>query len=72
MEGKVNTAATKAKRDATALWWLHNLVQYLQYSIDHPSFVFYPTHKTADEKRELKNKRARLARKRKTVKRKRN
>lgn len=72
MEGKVNTAATRAKRDATALWWLGNLVQYLQHNLDAPSNVCYPSHKTDDEKRELKNKRARLKRKREaTVKRKR-
>ena len=62
MEGKVNGAATRAKRDATPLWWLINLVEYLKDAQDNPSGVFYAHHKTDDEKRELKNKRARKSR----------
>lgn len=40
--------------------FLAAVMGYLLQHRDDP--VFYPTHKTADEKRELKNKRARIAR----------
>lgn len=40
--------------------WARNLIPYMTKPRDDA--LFYPTHRTADEKRELRNKRARIAR----------
>lgn len=63
MEGKVHNCSRRAKRDGTSLEWLKRLVAYIEYHKANPSGIWYYTHKTADEKRLLKNKRARKARK---------
>lgn len=67
IEGKVFNLARRAKRDGTPQWWIERLLAYWSEHTENPSGVFHPTHKTADEKRLLKNKRAR---KRRVVKKK--
>lgn len=62
IEGKIYNLANRAKRDATPLWWLEKLCEYWKHYIENPTGVYHPVHKTADEKRLLKNKRARLKR----------
>jgi hypothetical protein len=54
--------ARRAKRDGTPMWWLERLLSYYQEHNESPSGVYHPTHKSDDEKRELKNKRARKRR----------
>ena len=65
IEGKIFNLARRAKRDATPLWWIEQLVRYWSETIENPSGVYHPLHKTADEKRLLRNKRARVKRKKK-------
>lgn len=61
-EGKVFNLARRAKREATPLIWLQRLVEYMQTHIESPSDVYHPLHRTEDEKRLLRNKRARAKR----------
>jgi len=65
MEGKVFNLARRAKRHRTPLKWLISLAKYWDFHLNNPSGMYHPTHRNADEKRLLKNKRARLKRKRK-------
>lgn len=67
IEGKVFNLANRAKRDATPLHWIHSLVDYWTKYINEPTGIYHPLHKTPDEKRELRNKRARETRKKKKV-----
>jgi hypothetical protein len=64
IEGKVFNLARRAKRDGTPQWWLTRLLEYWEHHKNNPSMLFHPVHRTGDEKRLLKNKRARLKRKR--------
>lgn len=59
MEGKVRTASIRAAKTEGAVGWVTKLGQYLQHFKDNPQPFIYPSHKTADEKRLLANKRAR-------------
>lgn len=65
LEGKVNNIANRAKREGTTLQWLKNLIAYLEHHTVSRTNMLHPTHRTEDEERLLKNKRARLARARK-------
>lgn len=58
-EGKVFNLARRAKRQGTPLWWLKQLIEYMEKHQEDPSGVYHPTHKTEDEKRLLRNKKAR-------------
>lgn len=42
--------------------WAYNLVTYISKYRAYPRTELHPSHRTADEKRELRNKRARTAR----------
>lgn len=66
IEGKVKNLATRAKRDGTYEWWLERLLLYYKAFKENPTNVFHPLHRTDDEKRLLRNKRARIARANKT------
>ena len=44
------------------LGWLSNAVKFLEFHKVPRSEYIHPTHKTEDEKRELRNKRARALR----------
>ena len=59
MEGQISNRANRAKRNITALQWLRNLVGYLETCEKAQSSLIYHTHKTEDQKRLLRNKRAR-------------
>lgn len=65
VEGKVFNLARRAKRDGTPQWWLKRLLEYWLHHIDNPTGVYHPTHKTADEKRLIRNKKAREKRQKK-------
>lgn len=58
-EGKVFNLARRAKRQGTPLWWLKRLIEYMEQHEKEPSGVYHPTHKTEEEKRLLRNKKAR-------------
>lgn len=62
LEGKINNLANRAKRERTTLDWLRQLVEYLTHHQVNRTSLLHPTHKSADEKRILTNKRARLKR----------
>ncbi len=62
MEGKVRTASIRAKRDGSELAWLERLVAYLQKHESSPLPYIHPRHKSDDDKRLLRNKRARINR----------
>lgn len=62
LEGKVKNSANRAKRDGTYLDWLKRLVAYLEHHSVPRTNLLHPTHKSLEEKRVLKNKRARLKR----------
>lgn len=62
IEGKVYNLANRAKRDATPIWWIERLLAYWKQYGENPTGVYHPTHRTADEKRLLRNKRARKRR----------
>ena len=62
MEGKVFNRARRAHKD-NEIQWLENLVAYLKrHSTPQHGGYFHHTHKTAEEKRLARNKKARLAR----------
>ena len=63
IEGKIFNLVRRAKRHMTEIQWIETLVRYWSETIENPSGVFHPTHKTDDEKRLLRNKRARAKRK---------
>lgn len=62
MEGKVKTAAIRAAKKDGMLEWLENLAKYWRHHHENPSKYVYPTHKTEDEKRLERNKKARQKR----------
>ncbi len=62
LEGKVINLATRAKRERTPLEWLKQLVEYLTHHQVNRTALLHPTHKSAEEKRILTNKKARLKR----------
>ena len=62
MEGKVRTAAIRSATKEGMIDWLINLAQYWKHHAENPSNIVYPTHKTEDEKRLARNKKARVSR----------
>ena len=62
LEGKVNNIANRAKREGTTLQWLKNLIAYLEHHQVSRTNMLHPTHKSDEEQRILRNKRARLKR----------
>ena len=63
MEGKVFNLARRAKADLTPQEWLANLLAYYQrHSTPQHGGILHHTHRTAEEKRLLRNKRARARR----------
>lgn len=62
MEGKVKTAAIRAATGENMIEWLENLAAYWRYYHENPRPFLYPSHKTDEEKRLERNKKARLAR----------
>ena len=62
-EGKILTQMTTCKRGGTGIDWLLNLMQYVLFHRIPQTNWIHPTHKTEDEKRLLRNKKARYKRK---------
>ena len=62
MEGKVKTAAIRSATKEGMIEWLINLAQYWKYHDENPSTLVYPSHKSEDEKRLARNKKARVSR----------
>ena len=62
-EGKVLTQMRTCKRGGSGLNWLLMLMQYLVKHQTPQNNWVHPTHKTPDEKRLLRNKKARTRRK---------
>lgn len=62
MEGKIKNRVRRASRGLTDVEWLSNLLNYWKLHEVPRSPYVYPTHKTADEQRLLRNKRARIKR----------
>lgn len=56
MEGKIHNLANRAKRDMEVIDWLGQLLDYWNRP---PSNLIHPKHKTEDEKRLARNKKAR-------------
>lgn len=63
IEGKVFNLARRAKQKKTPVEWVKGLIEYWEFHAECPRSEIHPTHKTEDEKRLLRNKRARLKRK---------
>lgn len=61
-EGRIKKRALSAKRDGTYLEWLEKLVKYLRSHQEKQTTLLHPTHKSNDEKREARNKKARQRR----------
>ena len=62
IEGKVFNLARRAKHDKTEIEWLANLVRYWHKHKTPQHGVLHHTHKTAEEKRLDRNRKARLRR----------
>lgn len=62
IEGKITNLANRAKRGDSILGYLQSLVEYLSYHAHDRTGLLHPTHKTEEEKRLDRNKKARLAR----------
>ena len=65
MEGKIKNRVNRAKRELTQIQWLENLLSYWRLHEKAQTPYIHPTHKSDDEKRLARNKKARLARARK-------
>lgn len=65
IEGKIHNLVRRARREMSKTDFLNRIIQYwVQHGIQ-PRPELHPTHKTADEKRLRRNKKARLARQKK-------
>lgn len=60
--GKIENWPERIGQGVNGRAYLKNVVAYLDYHDAHPSGIKHNTHRTDDEKRLLRNKRARLAR----------
>lgn len=60
--GRLEGLATRSKKSLTMLGWLSNAVRFLEFHKIPRTDWIHPKHKTEEEKRELRNKRARAAR----------
>ena len=61
-EGKVRTAAIRCATKDGMIEWLENLAKYWRHHAENPSSYIYPSHLNEDEKRLLRNKKARAKR----------
>lgn len=62
MDGKIKNRANRAKRGMTIIEWLEALLNYWKKHEKPNTPLIHPTHKTDDEKRLLRNKKARQRR----------
>lgn len=62
IEGKIKNLVTRARRGMEYKDYLGKIILYwIRHEIDRTG-LYHPTHKSEDEKRELRNKRARVKR----------
>ena len=68
IEGKIHNLARRAKRgpENSVRDFLVSVIEYWDFFLINPRKEIHPTHKTDEEKRVLRNKKARLRRVRKT------
>lgn len=64
LEGRVFGLARRGKRQRTEVDFVKSIVAYWEYHAQNPRAEIHPNHKTADEKRLRRNKKARERRKR--------
>lgn len=62
IEGKIYNLANRAKRIHTVDWYIKRLLEYWETHSKPQYELMYPTHKTEEDKRLLRNKRARIKR----------
>ena len=62
MEGKIKNRVDRARKELSRIEWLENLLSYWKQHKTPQSPYIYPTHKTEDEKRIARNKKARQKR----------
>jgi len=65
MEGQIWNRANRAKQDKTVVEWLHRMMNYIDYHENNPSGIYHPKHRTEDEKRIARNKKAKKRRQQK-------
>ncbi len=63
IEGKIHNLARRAKRDKTKYHFISRMLEYWNLHSSTPRKEIHPTHKTPDEKRLRRNKKARERRK---------
>ena len=63
IEGKIFNLARRAKRGGTETMFLNSILLYWDLYSKEPRDIIHPTHKTSDEKRLRRNKKARDKRK---------
>lgn len=63
IEGKIFNLCRRGKRGKTEKDYLIEILTYWTFHAQNPRILLHPTFKTADEKRILRNKKARLRRK---------
>lgn len=68
LEGEIFNRARRGARGNPPEWFLHRILKYWEHTENDLWGLYHPNHKTADEKRERINKRARVARARKKAK----
>jgi hypothetical protein len=64
MEGKIFNLSRRGKREKTEIEYLSKIIEYWKFHLENPRDIMHPTHKTPDEKRLRRNKKAREKRKR--------
>lgn len=60
--GKVENWSNRIGRGVEPKTFLKNVLTYLAFHAENPSNIKYPTYKTEAEKRDARNRKARLAR----------
>ena len=65
IEGKIFNLCRRAKRDRDEPAFLQSILSYWDYWQKNPRSELHPSHRSADEKRLRKNKKARLKRSKK-------
>jgi hypothetical protein len=59
LEGRLFNLARRGKRQRTEMDFVKSIVSYWEYHAKNPRAEIHPNHKTADEKRLRRNKKAR-------------
>jgi len=63
IEGKIFNLCRRGKRSRTEREYIIDILTYWTFHADNPRAIMHPNHKTAGEKRERRNKKARERRK---------